>query len=382
MSVATPLQQDTLTSTASIQLREHAWHFTVTAILALGLFPAFRLARLPFSIDLIGMASAYWVGTGLRAAFFAILLYVNCRPYDETLKPVLRRYSAEKARWVAIAVFAVWMFVLFGFWLGTAVVVDGIALAELLERRKQRFGAALADIALPAFYLFCALVLVFSWLHVVAGLRYAGEYDAFFRRLDLLLFHVDVSTISHAAFARLPLWVFRAAEVVYYSLYAYVGGVIVITALGSGRKYAMRYVATIVVAYYIALATFSVWPTVGPFSICTDHDSTYPHELPTYWAQAGVVAKARLLAEHKLLLPEVWTVNAADYYIGFPCMHLALPLIGLWFLRKYKRMAVLLAGFNVLLSISIVLLEWHYVVDLLGGVAVAALAIRITNRSS
>jgi PAP2 superfamily len=382
MSFATPLKQDTVTSDASIQLREHAWHFTVTAILALGLFPAFRLARLPFSIDLIGMASAYWVGTGLRAAFFAIVLYVTCRPYDETLKPMLRRYSAEKARWVAIAVFAVWMFVLFGFWLGTAVVVDGVALAELLERRKQRFGTALADIALPAFYLFCALVLVFSWLHVVAAMRYAGEYDAFFRRLDLLLFHVDVSTISHAAFVQLPLWVFRAAEAVYYSLYAYVGGAIVITALGSGRKYAMRYVATIVVAYYIALAIFSAWPTVGPSSICTDHSSAYPHDLPTYWALAGVVAKARLLVEHRLLLPEVWTVNAADYYIAFPCMHLALPLIGLWFLRKYKRMAVLLAGFNILLSISIVLLELHHLVDLLGGAAVAALAIRIGNRSS
>lgn len=377
-----PLKQNLQTLSPNLGLREHGWHLTLTAILTLALFPAFRLARLPFSIDLIGMAGAYWVGTGLRAMFLAIVLYVACTPYNESLKPVLRRYSAEKTRWIATAAFAVWMFVLFGFWLGTAVVVDGIALAELLERRKQGFGAALVDIALPASYLFCGLMLIFSWQHVVAGIRYAGAYDGFFDRLDSLFFHVNVSTISHAALARLPLWVFRAAEFVYYSLYAQVGAAIVLTSLALGRKHAMRYAATLVIAYYIALATFSLWPTMGPFSICEQHTSTYPHDLPTYWSQEAILSKARLMRDHNLLPEEVRTVNAADYYIGFPCMHICLPVIALWFLRRLKRIALVLLCIDALLLISIVLLEWHYVIDLPAGIAVAALAIWLGNRSS
>jgi PAP2 superfamily len=382
MVSAEPLKQDMQTSVTGISLREHVWHFSVTAILALGLYPAFRLARLPFSIDLIGMASAYWVGTGLRAMFLAIVLYVACMPYHETLKPLLHRYSAEKVRWIAVAIFAIWMFVLFGFSLGTVVVVDGIALAELFERRKQAFGAALADIALPASYLFCGLILIFSWQHVVAGLRYAGEYDDLFNRADSLLFHANVASISHAAIARFPLWVFRAAELVYYSLYAQVGAAIAITALASGRKRALGYVTTLVIAYYLALAAFSIWPTMGPFSICQQHSSTYPHELPTYWSQKAILAKAKLIRDHNLLVPEVRTVNAADYYIGFPCMHIGLPLIALWFLRKWKRIALVLVCVDVLLLISIILLEWHYVIDVPGGVAVAALAIWIGDRLS
>src|SRR5262245_647198 len=367
-------------SATGIELRGHVWHFIVTAILAAALYPAFRLTRLPFSIDFMGMVGAYWVGTGLRAMFFAIVLYLACTPYHESLMPLLRRYSAEKIRWVATAVFAVWMFLLFGFWLGTAVVVDGMALAELLERRKQGFGAALADIALPSSYLFCGLILVFSWQHVVAGVRYAGEYDRFFERLDSLFFRVNVSTISHAAAARLPLWVFRAAELVYYSLFAQVGAAIAITALASGRKHAMGYVATLVIAYYLALAAFFLWPRMGPFSICQQHASAYPHDLPTYWSQVAILSKAKLLRDHNLL-PDVRTVNAADYYIGFPCMHIALPLIALWFLRKWKRIALVLLCLDALLLISIILLEWHYVIDIPGGVAVAALAIWIGNHS-
>src|SRR5262245_6018978 len=96
-----PLKQNLQTLSPSCGFREHAWPLILTAILVLGLYPAFRLARLPFSIDLIGMAGAYWVGTGLRAMFLAIVLYVACMPYHETLKPLLCRYSAEKVRWIA-----------------------------------------------------------------------------------------------------------------------------------------------------------------------------------------------------------------------------------------------------------------------------------------
>jgi hypothetical protein len=56
-------------------------------------------------------------------------------------------------------------------------------------------------------------------------------------------------------------------------------------------------------------------------------------------------------------------------------MHIVQPIIVMWFLRFWKRMLLVLAAYDVVLVVAIVLLEWHYVVDVLAGVVVAGFAI-------
>ena len=68
-------------------------------------------------------------------------------------------------------------------------------------------------------------------------------------------------------------------------------------------------------------------------------------------------------------------VDLADYYIGFPCMHIALPLVSIWFLRKWPRIVIVLAACALFLVASIILLEWHYLIDLFAGVLVAISAV-------
>jgi hypothetical protein len=140
----------------------------------------------------------------------------------------------------------------------------------------------------------------------------------------------------------------------------------------------VRYVATLLVGYYIALVIFALWPTLGPFSICTTHAAAYPNFLSTFAGQQAIVAKAKMLSAH-ILIPQTASVKVLDYYIGFPCMHIALPMIAIWSLRHWRRMALVLAAFDILLVFSIVILEWHYLLDLVGGIAVAALAIFIQS---
>jgi PAP2 superfamily len=48
-------------------------------------------------------------------------------------------------------------------------------------------------------------------------------------------------------------------------------------------------------------------------------------------------------------------------------------------LGKWRRMALVLAAFDILLVFSIVILEGHYLVDLVAGIAVAALVIFIQS---
>ena len=70
---------------------------------------------------------------------------------------------------------------------------------------------------------------------------------------------------------------------------------------------------------------------------------------------------------------------STDYLIAFPCMHIAQPLIVLWFLRRWRRMLIVLCAYDCLLIVSILLLEWHYLVDVIGGILVAGIAIASTD---
>lgn len=336
------------------------------------------VARVPFRIDLGTFIPAYWGGTAAQSIFTAVILCVTGLPFRQTLLPTWRHYSKQKVRFVALAAFGTWMFGLFGFWLGLIVIIDGLALAELLERRKAEFQSDLFDIFLPALYFFLGILLVYLHNHAIAWIELAETYDAIFNRADLLLFGTTASAVSAWMVAHLAQSFFGWMEFVYRSLYAQIGGSLVITALLSGRGYAVRYVRTLVLAYSLALLAFLLWPSVGPFSVRSHTPSDNASFPSTYQTQEAIVMKARLLGAHSRV-PEVETVNLADYYIGFPSMHIAMPLIAIWFLRKWRRMALILLAFDVVMVVSIIALEWHYFVDLFGGGLIAVVAIAVTR---
>ncbi len=158
------------------------------------------------------------------------------------------------------------------------------------------------------------------------------------------------------------------------------GAALIFVSLAAGRKAGIRYVATLLMAYYMGLILFAVWPAMGPFSICKNHVANFDTSLATFVAQETMLAKARLLLQHSTI-SAVQNVNMADLYIGFPCLHIAFPLIVIWSLRQWRRIAVLVAVFDLVLVSSIVILEWHYLIDLVAGIAIAALAILIQERS-
>jgi hypothetical protein len=60
-------------------------------------------------------------------------------------------------------------------------------------------------------------------------------------------------------------------------------------------------------------------------------------------------------------------------------MHLVQPLIALVFLRRWPRIAATFLAFNIVLIPCILLLEQHYVVDLIGAVPLAMLALAMVG---
>src|SRR5205807_2768821 len=115
--------------------------------------------------------------------------------------------------------------------------------------------------------------------------------------------------------------------------------------------------------------------SMGPFYTCPNHFVHFPQWLVTYSSQQNLISNVKVLAGPHKALSQINT----DYFIAFPSLHIALPIIVLWFMRRWKRIVWFLLAFDVVLVPAILVLEWHYIVDLIGGAAVAAIAIWINN---
>lgn len=353
-------------------------HFWLTGLMAMALIPAMRAARLPLRFDWPHLVPA-WVGLMFQATFLACLLYVIGGGYSATLGAVLARYWTDKRRLILLVPLVAELVYLFGAAEAAVVTFAFIAFVELMERTRKQPGAllnAVTAVMLPAAYLFAGLVMVFAYNDVIVSFRFFAAYDPAFNRIDSwMLGGATVSGIAHSVGAHLSLGAYRFLEFVYFGMFSQIGAGIILVALYLGMRRAFRLVGTLLTAYAFALLCFYLWPSHGPYYSCPVHFAVFPHQLTVYAAQQTLLARARALSGG-LGIDSIST----DYYIAFPCMHIAQPLIVMWFLRRWKRIAVTLTAVNVVLVAGILLLEWHYLVDVLGGVAVAILSIAIVNR--
>ena len=357
-----------------------AFDYWLLGILAFLLIPAYLIARLPFRMDFPAFAGFFWVMSSIRSALVAILLVILGLPLRQMLLPALRRYWNQKLRIVIALAIAIELVYACGFSTGFIVAVDALALAELMERRRAGFERALTDFFWPGMYLFCTLIVVFALNAAMVGIRYFAMYGHALNHLDWILFHVNVSSLSHWTLRHSPRWFAKLLDFSYFGMFSQLGATLFLTALLGSQRHAVRYVRALLLGYTIALAIYFALPAKGPYFICPDHQANYPHDLMSYNAQEGLVNDAEMLWTHKVP-PGASTFGG--YYISFPCMHIALALISFWFLLPWKRIAGMVLAFDVmLLAPAIILLEWHYLIDMFGGVVTAAIAIWISNRVS
>jgi PAP2 superfamily len=349
-------------------------HWVATAIMVLALIPALSAAKLPFRLDWSRFVMTYWVSLTLRSIFFAIVLYIVAHP-RKTLGVFWRRCWNQKPRLIFLALFTGIMFWAFA-WNGALIlIVDIIAVLELSDRGELvRFKRPMPTILAASAYLFVGLILLMCYNDVVASLKFAGTHAPALNYLDsILLGGWTVPRLANAARQWIPEWGFSVLGVVYFGMFGQLGTGLFVTSL-SGRKRAFEYVGTLLIAFYIAIAVFYLWPTMGPFvlsSASLQHPTSAIQQV-----QSVLIYRVHVFLAHQNV-PSIGT----DYYIGIPCMHIADPLIVLWFLRKEKKIAALLIAYDVVLIAAILLLQWHFFSGLLGGFLVAGLAIYLTERS-
>lgn len=354
-------------------------HIAVTLLLAIGLFPALTMAGLPTRIDWPHFVVGYWVGFGVQSFFWASLFCLIGFPPRTTILPIWQRYRQQPARFLILLPLLAYLYSLGGLRLFIIISVIVVATFEFIDRTRERPGSffeSITALLMPAAYMFLGLALVFIYNQVVVAREFPQAHDALLDRVDsLLLFGHTVSEVAHRAINQFPNFMFRLFDYAYVAMMPQVGTGLVIMALKVGRKRAFQYVAAVITAYYLALFCFYLWPSFSPFYKCVNHFAIYPQNLETYSGQRNLYAYLQLLAHHGPI-EEI----RAGYYIAFPCMHIAQPVILLWFLRKWKRLFIGLLVYDSFLMVSIVLLEFHYVTDLVGGVLVALIAVLVVEQ--
>ena len=345
-------------------------HFAATLVLLLGACPLAAAARLRLDgpLYLFGQMLPPLVA---QAIFLAAVLYTVAYPHEA----IGRIRAGDPRRFLFLIPLAILMFYLYRWRDALMLTIAAIATVEFVLFSKRVRAAA--SFLLPAVYFVIGFWVVYKYNDIIAVFRFYGAYDQFFSQMDsrLLLGH-SVSELGHRAAAAMPQWFFPFLEAIYYGTFAQVGAGIIVVGLQAGMVRAFRLVGTILLAYYATVLCFFLWPSHGPYLLCQNHFATFSNALSSYTVQQVFLENVKNLWQHAGVV-----ISTGGYYISFPCMHLTQPLIVLWFLRQSKRMVVALAIYDLVLCAAIVLLEWHYLVDLIGGAIVAVAAIWLTAQS-
>ena len=277
-------------STLSLKPTPSRWHFVATLLLAIALVPALRYVGLPLKINWGAVLQAYWIAFSFQSIFAATLLCLIAFPIEKTLKPAWLRYKSDKRRLLLQIPFLLFLFFLCaGFrslLLFPFLVVAMLAILELFERSQTHSGLlsnVVSSILIPAAYLFVGLLLLSAYNDIAVASRPNVTYDAFFNRVDSsILAGMTVSETVHHALKSLPLGIFRFLEFIYYyCMFPQIGAALILMALTCGRRQSLRFVGTLLTAYYLALALFWLWPSQGPFFLCARHFVEFPSDLVT-----------------------------------------------------------------------------------------------------
>ena len=352
--------------------------YWLSILFALLLIPALRSQNLPLEFDWITFGVAYWLILGTQSIFVAAILALIGMPRELVFLPLLSRYRNHPFRILTVSIFfAVLIFATT--WLkATVLTVDAIAMLEFMERNKSQRSQSFLAVLAPAAYFFFGFIMVLAYNSVIASARFPFASDPALFSIDRWLLHGhSIPDLAHWIVQTLPLGFLQALEFIYFGMFPQIGAAIILIAVFSGKAKALRFVGTILTAYYLALALFYRWPAQGPYYLFPEPFALFPAGIQTYGIQKTLVAHALARWHHEPLVR-----ISADYFIALPCMHIVQPLIVMWFLRRWRPILLVLAAYDIILLAAIVLLEWHYVTDILAGVLVAAAAILITANIS
>lgn len=205
---------------------------------------------------------------------------------------------------------------------------------------------------------------------------YAGYLDPHFLRLEQKLFGFQPGLEVMEMFP--SRWVAEILYCAYFSYYIMIGGVGLALLIRNRREFA-HYISVVSFVFYVCYLTYIFTPVVGPRIVYRGivHEALPVDVLPETNPDPPESVQASVFFRIMAVIYDHFETPGA----AFPSSHVAVALCTLYFsflyLRKVRWLHLVMA---VLLCVSTVYGRYHYVVDIVAGILVAAILIPLGNR--
>jgi len=206
---------------------------------------------------------------------------------------------------------------------------------------------------------------------IIQSLALPGLETTPFHAIDPWLVKADQLTGFHQLAALnwtyAPHWILKGFSFCYSMISNELALFPMVLALLMQKKALKVYLLSIILSALIGFSIFFFFPTTAPASIFFDphfaaqqHDTFIKffeihHHLPITTAQGGLIA--------------------------FPSFHVIWSVLLAYAFKEKKFLFYPIALFNAVIIASTVFLGWHYIIDVIGGIAVSALSIWIAERA-
>ncbi|WP_211051421.1 phosphatase PAP2 family protein [Parasphingorhabdus halotolerans] len=214
--------------------------------------------------------------------------------------------------------------------------------------------------------LFIFLSLLGATATYPAAAMTTGFVDAELARMDSLLFfnwndwYIFVS--AHPVLQ-------QAGRLAYANIYLSPALLLGAFAMADERAKAQLFLVTFLLAATITLALFFAFPAVGPLSYLWQEPIAYMPTSGVYQAQLLPLLRGNMLGEIDL--------GALQGLVCAPSFHTAAAIIYIVMAWEHRQLRWPLLALNIAMLLSTPIEGTHYLVDMIGGAAVALLALAI-----
>jgi len=253
--------------------------------------------------------------------------------------------------------------------------IAGVGLAHMLIHSHARQPANRILDFLRHFYPVILYVGFYRETGELNQMFTTGYLDPVFIRLDERIFGAQPSL---AFMQSLPYWpiseIFYASYFSYYIMIVGVG----VALFARNRSQFFHYVSVMSFVFYVCYLVYICTPVMGPriFHRVINGYTLPPESQPEVIPEFPATVRTGLFFRIMALIYDTFEAPGA----AFPSSHVAVAITTLWFSFRYlTRIRWLHLVMVVLLCLSTVYCRYHYVVDVLAGIATAALLVPLGN---
>lgn len=252
---------------------------------------------------------------------------------------------------------------------GTAWIL--LALRYRGHDRQLRRGTTEIAVTLLSFLLVSyVFTIVKAHLFIVATPR-----DSVLIALEEQVFSTPLHRLV-AAYARRHPDLVLLSDAVYFRIFEHMA-VLSLFLSGVGSTVVRhRYTTALCLCYLLGAPSYFLLPTFGPVYY---EPEAFEHlrQLPLF---ANEIQATLLNNTHGAVRRDLAEIRTYGFIAAMPSLHMAHELVMLHYARASSAFFILSGIFSALTALSVLVLGWHYALDVVGSLALAAMSIWLAER--